>query len=584
MDALIGRTIGGRFLITGRIARGGMACVYAATQAQLNRAVAIKVMRSRDASGDTSSEEFARRFSREASILSRLQHPNLVTLLDYGRITELADEHYFIAMEYLNGETLARRFRTRGRLSLAESIRIARQIGRGLREAHRQGIIHRDLKPSNIMLVPEEAEDDLVKLIDFGIGKVLEPGAHGFPAGDDEEMTRVGLLLGSPRYMAPEQIRGEAVEARTDLYALGIILFQALTGRVPFQGKSEMDTLVAQCTLPAPPLDAYSDEAMPDSLSDLVAELLKKHPSDRPTIHEFLQRLANVERELFDSVGLAGHTLSDSRMSFAPRVLSPPPWGLEGQSPGSASRLVSHARGVQQPRSDPPRADSTLSSPRSQSIFDLTNATAPLNPPAQLVGQAAAAPMLAPPPVPVAGNTWVDPAPKRKLAAWWILAVLAPLLWLALRGDPPTADRADASARPSAVAPAPTPAPTSFVLRLDSAPSGAVVSEGGITLGRTPLELTIARPTVASSPRRFALEHDGYTLHTFEQADSQVDVAAVARLSAASKGADDATAAPRGRGARGAADAAAAAREPQAPAKAPEPRPAGQGLDINMYR
>jgi eukaryotic-like serine/threonine-protein kinase len=557
-DPLLGRMIAGRFLITERIARGGMASVYAATQSQLNRAVAIKVMRSSDATGGTSAEEFSRRFLREASILSRLQHPNLVTLIDYGQITELSDEHYYIAMEFLPGETLARRLRTRGRLSLAESIRLARQIGRGLREAHRQGVIHRDLKPSNIMLVPEESEEDIVKLIDFGIGKVVEPGSRGLPADDDEDMTRVGLMLGSPRYMAPEQIRGEAVEARTDLYALGIILFQALTGRVPFRGKSEVETLVAQCTLPPPPLEAYIEEPVCESLSELVADLLKKEASERPTIYEFLQRLASVEREIFETVGLAGHTLNEARTTIPPpfRVSSippaiPPPPGVFTWTARNGGPLGSD---LPPPTIPDGLAASSRRSPNSDS-----------NRPRALVSG---------PPTDTLTSNSLQSATKSRRGWWLAPVVVVPLLWLGLRTEQPSLEK---QAVTGAVV-APAPARTSFVLRLDSAPGPARVSEGGVYLGETPLLITILRTSVSTAPRRFSLERSGYLTQTFEQVDSEVDVAAITHLMPVpSAPSAVVSSARRAR--------AASPRAEATTAKAPrDTRPPERGLEINMYR
>jgi serine/threonine protein kinase len=295
-DALIGTIVGGRFHVTDRIARGGMACVYFATQQPLNRPAAIKVLRADGGAEDQ--ESFRRRFIQEASILSQLQHPNIVTLLDYGQLSNFPGDHYFIAMEYLRGETLAKRLRTRGALTVIETLRLARQIGRGLREAHRRGFVHRDLKPSNIMLVPEDDQNDIVKLVDFGIGKVVT--ASNAPAGDEEDMTRVGLLLGSPRHMAPEQIRGDAIEPRTDLYGLGIILFQALSGRLPFDGRTEVEILVAHCSTPAPKLSEICvDRMIPEPLSNVVDSLLRKDVSARPTIYEFLLQLADVEDEVF---------------------------------------------------------------------------------------------------------------------------------------------------------------------------------------------------------------------------------------------------------------------------------------------
>lgn len=575
MDALIGHTVGGRFLITGRIARGGMACVYAAKQAQLNRSVAIKVLRS-SIVGSEASAEFRRRFLQEASILSRLQHPNLVTLLDYGQITELPGDHYFIAMEYLDGETLARRFRTKGRLSVAHSIRMARQVGRGLREAHRQGFVHRDLKPSNIMLVPEDDESDIVKLIDFGIGKAVEPSARELVAEDEEEMTRVGLLLGSPRYMAPEQIRGEAVEPRTDLYGLGIILFQALTGRLPFEHKSDVETMLAHCNTTPPPVDAYVEDAT-GSLSELVADLLQKRAADRPTVHEFLARLATAEGELFDSLGLAGPTLSSTRPSTAPRstrdsIRPPPPPPRRSLSlsfdaePPSLRELGEQVRG----RSEPPTVVTTgnfassmpSSAPPSGTLpaIDLYSSSFVTVPPSQNALMSAPASELRP-----ARST------AKALGALLLLGALGSALWLGLRSKPqPSLASAPLPTLPSAAL------RTAFLLRLDSVPGQAVVKEGATVLGVTPLQLEIQRESLAAGPRRFVIEKGGFAPFTYEQADSVSDSETTAQLVA--------EVAPRAAAKRSRKrDVVTSAATPVEKPAAPLPRIA-ERLDINLAR
>lgn len=531
MDALIGRKVGGRFTITGRIARGGMACVYSATQAQVNRPVAIKVLRSSVMSGDGSATDFRRRFLQEADILSRLQHPNLVTLIDYGQIDELPGDHYYIAMEFLQGETLARRFRRVGRLGVAQSIRIARQVGRGLREAHRQGFVHRDLKPSNIMLVPEDDESDIVKLIDFGIGKVVQARSQATDL-EEEDRTRVGLLLGSPRYMAPEQIRGEAVEPRTDLYGLGIILFQALTGRVPFEHASDVETMLAHCSVTAPPLDAYVEEPT-GSLPDLLADLLQKRAEDRPTIHEFLARLANVEAELFDSVGLAGPTLFGNRISSLPgarvgsiRPPPPPPRPTRVGAPLATEELVPLYK------SEPPTVVTT--------------------------GTLGAAP-----------TTWPEPpAPRSKKWGLVLLATFSVLLWLGLRGEP-------ASQAPKPSSSAPVSLSTSFLLTLESMPSQAVVREDGTVMGRTPLRIAIARGSVSASPRRFTLEREGYVTYTHEQADSATDTTVSATLKEVPRELVDS--APKGPRKRD-------APRPAVTVDKPVPVRSADRLDINLAR
>lgn len=549
-DALIGRTVGGRFAITGRIARGGMACVYFATQTQVGRPVAIKVLRPNLDGLDSSAEDFRRRFLREASILSRLQHPNLVTLIDYGQITETVHDQYYIAMEYLRGETLAQRFRSRGRLDVAESVRIARQVGRGLREAHRQGFIHRDLKPSNIMLVPEDDDNDIVKLIDFGVGKAISSQPREQVLGgdhDSEDGTRVGVFLGSPRYMAPEQIRGEPVEARTDLYGLGIVLFQALTGRLPFNGRSHVDLMLAHCSEPPPPLEDHLELPVA-SLSQLVADLLQKQPSQRPSTDEFLARLADVEQEIFENGGLAGPpgarystapgsggesqrpppgTESGRRLSPPPRRTVPPPPRPGRSDPptltgGSNSTTALVAGANEAPNLglfDVPTLSDyrsvTTAHEQAAEVQRASMRVASSRPGALIEPEAG----LAPPPV---------SGPRRSRTKWALLlvATFGLLLWLGSRLAP------EAGAPPVPVPTASTgPAVRArFVLRLDSTPPNAVVRENGVALGQTPLALSIERASLREAPRRFSIEYGGYQVYTHQQADSERDVEVVAPL------------------------------------------------------
>ena len=284
----MGTVVNGKFQIHGVIANGGMGRIYRGEQIPLGRPVAIKVLHSKY----TSSQEdpaFQKRFFLEASILARLQHPNIVTVFDYGRIEGLEDESYFMAMEFLSGETLHRRLRALGALPPIEAIGLVRQIARGLREAHRQGVVHRDLKPSNVMLVPENDGAELVKILDFGLVKVL--------ADDSEELTKEGTFLGSPRYMSPEQIAHGKVDHRTDVYSLGVILYHCLCGRTPFENENSVHTLMAHLQLPVPPMrDRNPAIDVPEVLETFVRRCLEKDPNGRPsTMEEFLRGLRDCE-------------------------------------------------------------------------------------------------------------------------------------------------------------------------------------------------------------------------------------------------------------------------------------------------
>ncbi len=284
-DPLIGRVINDRFRIVSVIARGGMGKVYRAEQSPLGREVALKVLN--PSYGGEHDPEFYKRFFLEASTCAKLTHPNTVTIFDYGK-TE--DDVYFIAMELLKGRTLHRAIRDETRFSSERTMHIARQIFRSLREAHALGVIHRDLKPANIFLVSHGDERDFVKVLDFGLVKDLEQG---------EDLTRTGLFMGSPKYMAPEQIRGDEVDERCDVYALGVIMYEMLTGKVPFDRPTSINILMAHIHEPPPSMvDVAPDAVIDPRLEQVVLKAMAKNPEDRfSSMDELLFALKQVALE-----------------------------------------------------------------------------------------------------------------------------------------------------------------------------------------------------------------------------------------------------------------------------------------------
>jgi len=287
-DPLIGRVVNDRFRVVSMIARGGMGKVYRAEQAPLGREVALKVLNP-NYSGDTD-PEFHKRFFLEASTCSKLTHPNTVTIFDYGRTD---DDIYYIAMELLEGRTLHRALRDEGPMEPARAMHVARQICRSLREAHALGVIHRDLKPANVYLMKHGDESDFVKVLDFGLVKDLD--ATG------EDLTQTGLFMGSPKYMSPEQIRGEKVDARADVYALGVILYEMLTGGVPFDRPNSVNILMAHVHEAPPPM-SDADRVVPPALEQIVLKALAKAPEDRfPSMDAMLAAL----KDLASDVGLS---------------------------------------------------------------------------------------------------------------------------------------------------------------------------------------------------------------------------------------------------------------------------------------
>jgi serine/threonine-protein kinase len=286
VDPVIGRTINDRFKIVSLLARGGMGKVYRAEQLPLGRQCAIKILNPGYA-GDQD-PEFHKRFFLEASVASKLTHPNTVTIFDYGRTD---DDIYYIAMELLEGVTLHRAIRVAGVLTEERVTHIAMQVCRALREAHALGVIHRDLKPANVFLLEHGDEPDYVKILDFGLVKefAVEPA---------EQLTQTGLFMGSPKYMAPEQIRGDRVDARTDIYSLGVIMYEMLCGKVPFDRPNSVNILMAHVNDAVPPMRSINANiSVSDVMEETVMRCMAKDPDGRfKSMDEVLASLKNVVR------------------------------------------------------------------------------------------------------------------------------------------------------------------------------------------------------------------------------------------------------------------------------------------------
>jgi serine/threonine-protein kinase len=257
------------FELSSMVGEGGMSRVYRATQKSLRRQVCVKVMR----------EEFAKdpalaeRFQDEGIALAALRHPNIVSVLDVGR-TE--DGQLFMVMEYVDGGDLRAYLTRMEKLGMRETIRLVSQLLGGLAEAHASGIIHRDLKPSNVLLTSLKDGSTLVKLVDFGIAKLLEGLRR------NSGSTRLGTVVGTPGYMAPEQLLGMEVSAATDLYAVGVILFELITGNRPFVARDEFELAQLTMMTPVPHLTQILGAEVPKALDELIIALLAKNPRDRP--------------------------------------------------------------------------------------------------------------------------------------------------------------------------------------------------------------------------------------------------------------------------------------------------------------
>ncbi len=257
-DPHVGQTLANRYRLNERVGEGGMAVVYRGKDTLLGRPVAVKILRDQYASD----KEFVDRFRLEAQTAASLAHPNVVNTYDVGT----DDGVHYIVMEMVEGENLKERIRRAGRLSPAESISIGTQIARALSAAHGMGLIHRDIKPHNILLTP----DGTVKVADFGIAR----------AQSSASMTQTGMIIGSVHYFSPQQARGERIDGASDLYSLGVLLYEMVTGELPFSGDTPVGIALKHINETPREPRSMTDE-VPEALNDLIMRLLAKEPKER---------------------------------------------------------------------------------------------------------------------------------------------------------------------------------------------------------------------------------------------------------------------------------------------------------------
>jgi eukaryotic-like serine/threonine-protein kinase len=469
---LIGRTLGGRFRLTAFLCEGAMASVFRGEQDAEPRDVAVKIMHAELLQEPT----FAKRFTREAKAAARIEHENSVRILEQGADGELL----YLAMELLSGQDLFDLLARERRLPEARAARIAIQICGALAAAHAQGIVHRDLKPENVMILPDPARPgaDLVKVLDFGIAKILERGAR--EASDDDEpmsrpaesappssvLTRVGTLVGTPEYMSPEQSMGQAVDARSDIYSCGVLLFHIVTGKAPFTGRAPIEVMMQQVDKP-PPAPSSLAPGLHAGLEQVILKALSKAREAR---HQSADELAGELRAILPELGSNITPPSSGPKPLASSAPRPP-----ASDPSAGLRGVPSSVKIQAPAvrgSDPP--PETLRSPApSPPVPEVKEKVAVAAQPAaaavakKAVPAAAAQPVTipkpaaepAPAPVPraeeavavVAATPPQPPVVKRAPAAtpqvlarapqdgwiapWWVFAigvvVLSALIWLA---------------------------------------------------------------------------------------------------------------------------------------------------------
>ena len=271
-QSLVGTTIAGKYFVQELLGRGGMGDVYKATLLGLDRPIALKLLAARGFRADPA---LGRRFEREAAASSRLRHPNTIEVVDFGAAE---DGSLYLAMEFVPGRTLAQVIADEAPLSAASAAHLLAQVLAALSDAHARGIIHRDLKPANVMVDPLRDPAGFVKVVDFGIATLADGAAEA-----DERLTGQGMVYGTPAYMSPEQIRGEPLDPRSDLYSAGVMLFEMLSGVLPFEAPTPMAVAARHLADRAPRLsERRPDVRVLPAVEALVARALEKDPARRP--------------------------------------------------------------------------------------------------------------------------------------------------------------------------------------------------------------------------------------------------------------------------------------------------------------
>ncbi|MCA9605764.1 MAG: serine/threonine protein kinase [Myxococcales bacterium] len=315
-DPLLGLVIDGRYRIEKQIGEGGMGVVYMATHTVLQKKLALKVLR-----GDSSKDaEVVQRFMQEAQAATSIGHQNIIDISDFGR---LPDGAVYFVMEYLEGTSLSEMIATGGSVPIQTAVHVIRQIASALEAAHSRGIVHRDLKPDNIFAIKQGADPSFVKVLDFGVAKV---------GGAASKLTKTGMVFGTPHYMSPEQAAGHTVDQRTDVYALGVIMYEMFTGKVPFDADTFMGIL-SKHMFEAPPRPTDIKGAALGPLEGMILRSLEKNSDAR------YQSMGELIADL-DTVAAGGQIAMGGRPGVAP-----PTTGLADALEPSASYATAEPSG-----------------------------------------------------------------------------------------------------------------------------------------------------------------------------------------------------------------------------------------------
>ena len=292
---LIGEQLFGEYTIVDRLGEGGMGAVYLAQQASIDQKIAVKVLHEESAESD----EMVQRFHREARVVSMMTHPNIIRVFIFGRTP---GGLLYLAMEYVEGKPL-RDVVDRGLLDEMRAIKIIKQLCSGLSEAHDLGIIHRDLKPDNVLLTEWRGEKDFAKILDFGIAKLKQPDSQA----EQQKLTQAGIVYGTPEYLSPEQAQALDLDGRTDIYSLGAILYEMMTGQLPFQASAPVKILKSHVyDEPTPPSQVAPDRVSP-TMENIILKAMAKDRDERfQDGMEMFEALVAREREIAMEQDLTG--------------------------------------------------------------------------------------------------------------------------------------------------------------------------------------------------------------------------------------------------------------------------------------
>jgi serine/threonine-protein kinase len=359
-DDLIGTTIFGEYQIERKLGEGGMGAVFQARQRAIDQDIAIKVLLAEAAQSD----ELVQRFHREAKVISMLSHPNIIRVFIFGRMEQ--NGALYLAMEFVKGQSLRDVLGGKPMEEL-RAIKMMKQCCSALAEAHDLGIVHRDLKPDNILLTTFRKDPNFVKILDFGIAKLNAPGDQSQQA----KLTQAGIVYGTPEYLSPEQAQALELDQRTDIYSLGVMLFEMMTGRVPFIADSPVKILTKHVFEPTPSPNSVAGGRIAPTMEAIIMKSMAKKPADRyQNAMEMFRALVQREMEILRERGLApdANYVPGGELTGIFQAITVPP-------PGAVPAQPAARPGVQPPSTQPvqraPDATMSVSAPPANNSQDM---------------------------------------------------------------------------------------------------------------------------------------------------------------------------------------------------------------------